>query len=83
MRDEWPGALRTEQDYVDCAKGASPAVRRVRVRGCGNTPGMTPGVVEVRPRRSFGRKLRPFDFVTVHEALVARKPTFVALKMVK
>lgn len=73
--------LRNIEDVRRCALAASPAVKHVRVRLVAQR--RRPALVEVRPRGRFRRKLKPWDFVKVHLAIVERKPVNIELRMVK
>lgn len=76
----WRG-LVSLADYEGCARGASPEVRHVWVRARVNDPKMPLGVVEVRVRGAWRRRLSPRELGRVREALVANNPINVELRV--
>lgn len=74
-------SLLTLADYEACARGASPEVRHVWVRARANDPEMPAGVVEIRVRGRWRRRLSPGELGRVREALVAHNPIGVELRV--
>lgn len=73
-------ALNTVEDYEACARGASPAVRHVRVLCAAN--GKAPaGEVEVRVRGPWRRRLKQAELLRVHRAVVEHSPVGVRLRV--
>lgn len=77
----WTG-LHTIEDYRECAYGASPAVKFVKVRAIANDPRMPPGEVEVRVQGLFHMRVQPTVLAEVRDAIVLHKPINVALRVI-
>lgn len=75
-------ALHTICDYEECARGASPEVRHVHVRGAANDPKMREGVVEVRVQGAWRRRLPREVVEKVRAEIVARKPINITLSVI-
>lgn len=80
--DPWR-ALRSVEDFEQCARAAAPVGARVRVRAAANDRRMPLGVVQVRVRgpRPLCRRLSKVELGAVHEALVEHAPVMLRLEV--
>lgn len=80
--DPWR-ALRSVEDFEQCARAAAPAGARVRVRAAANDRRMPMGVVEVRVRGPLPlrRRLSKAERGAVHAALVEHAPVMLKLEV--
>lgn len=74
-------ALSTVEDYRRCTLGASDAVRYVKVRARATDPRVKPGVVELRVRGRFRRRLSVEQVAVVRAVVAAHSPVGVSLRV--
>jgi hypothetical protein len=74
------GTLHTVADYEEAASSV-PGVLHVRVRAAANDPRMPRGVVEVRARGPWRRRLSKAVEMQLRTALVERHPIGVELRL--